>query len=116
MLRTGIWHFITKRIDHAWHPNFLAYLRNRLRDETIDKIKPEILTFLNNQNLQDNYMINKKERFGATTLFEKFYLPKQSPLGLDTWQLLSENVFWFTFGARPLALFTSTTLSCALFS
>ena len=51
--------------------------------------------------------INKKER----GLFISAYLPKHSPLGLDTWQLLSAKVFWLTFGANPLALFMSTTFS-----
>ena len=46
MLRIGIWHFLTTRIDHAWHLNFLAYIRYHLRDKTISKIRLNILTFL----------------------------------------------------------------------
>jgi hypothetical protein len=36
---------LLQSIDHAWHLKFLAYLRNRLRDETINKIKLNILSY-----------------------------------------------------------------------
>ncbi|CAN5185797.1 hypothetical protein BH18THE2_BH18THE2_35110 [soil metagenome] len=79
------------------------------------------LTLINLRQITilDNLLNNKKESFGEILyppVWITVYCPKQSPLGFDTSQLLSENVFTFTFGASPFALFMSTTLSCAPFN
>jgi hypothetical protein len=41
-----------------------------------------------------SFSLNKKESLGQYSFIcSEVYLPKQSPLGFDTWQLLSEKVF-----------------------
>ena len=82
-------------------------------------MKSLILNQFNTNNDITYLLNNKKESFGDILyppVWITVYCPKQSPLGFDTSQLLSENVFTFTFGASPFALFMSTTLSCAPFN